>query len=150
MVLVQEATTGDQYDEHPLARPRPGGMSQLLASRIASTAAEPPPVVPNDSRALVSARRAASTIASNVPRQSTLYVAVPAVPPALAAARAAAAAAVATGESTGAAAASAAGTALDALRKQSEKRAGPLFDLSSGMLRIARGTLQALSLIAVS
>lgn len=121
-----------EHDEHRLARPRPGGMSQLLASRIASTAAEAVPPVPETSRALSSARRSAATISANVPRQSTLYVAVPAVPPALAAARAAAAAAVANGEVTAGsvyaagaeAGAAAAGTALDVLRKQSEKRAG--------------------------
>ena len=107
-------------------------MTQLLASRIAATAAETAPPVPESSRALVSARRTAATVSANVPRQSTLYVAVPAVPPALAAARAAAAAAVANGEvsrgsacaAAAEAGAAAAGSALDALRKKSEKRAG--------------------------
>lgn len=122
------------HDDHPLAHPRPGAMTQLLASRIAAEAAQAPPPVLESSLALASARRTAATIASNVPRQSTLYVAVPAIPPALAAARSAAAAAVSNNDSSAAciatsaaAGAAAAGTALEALRQQSEKRTGSLF-----------------------
>lgn len=151
MSLQHSIHTDTNHDEHPLARPRPGGMTQLLASRIASTAAETAPAVPESSHAFISARRTAATIAAKVPSQSTLYVAVPAVPPALAAARAAAAAAIANGEATGgssiaagnAAGAAAASTALDALRKQAEKRIGSYFQYNFHHVFLQRTSMSA-------
>lgn len=62
---------------HPLSQPKPGGMTQLLATRLALAAAAEPPKGPppgwEDSPEGIAARRAAATRAVNVPRGVILY-----------------------------------------------------------------------------
>lgn len=71
------ADAASEGSTHNLSQPRPGGMTQLLATRLALAAAAEPPSGPPpgwaESKEGIAARRAAATRAVNVPRGVTLY-----------------------------------------------------------------------------